>query len=75
MTKEQAKDELVLAAKDYQKAKEIGVEVIEFLTGLELNRVSDEFIQAGGTLDELYEIVSEIVPDVEKGSAFEEEGE
>lgn len=60
-------------ANDFKNFEQEGDELMTFIVVLELNRASDDFINAGGTLDELYETVHAILPDLEKGSAFDEE--
>lgn len=73
MTKQEAKERVIKVANDFKDFEEEGDDLMTFIVGLELNRVSDDFINAGGTLDELYETVHAILPDLEKGSAFDEE--
>lgn len=73
MTKQDALNHVVGVANDFKRYEEEGDDFMVFIVGLELNRASDDFIKAGGTLDELYETVHAILPDLEKGSAFDEE--
>lgn len=73
MTKQDALNHVVGVANDFKRYEEEGDDFMAFIVGLELNRASDDFIKAGGTLDELYETVHAILPDLEKGSAFDEE--
>lgn len=73
MTKQDALKYLVKVANDFKKFEDEGDDFMAFIVGLKLNRASDDFIKAGGTLDELYETVHAILPDLEKGSAFDEE--
>ena len=73
MTKQDALKRVITVANDFKDFEQEGDELMTFIAGLELNKASDDFIKAGGTLDELYEIVHAILPDLEKGSAFDEE--
>lgn len=73
MTKQDALKHLIKVANDFKDFEKEGDDFMVFIVGLELNRASDDFIKAGGTLDELYETVHAILPDLEKGSAFDEE--
>ena len=73
MTKLDALKRLTKVANDFKDFEKEGDDLMTFIVGLELNRASDDFINAGGTLDELYETVHAILPDLEKGSAFDEE--
>ena len=73
MTKQEVKERVIKVANDFKDFEKEGDEFMVFIVGLELNRASDDFINAGGTLDELYETVHAILPDLEKGSAFDEE--
>lgn len=73
MTKQDALKRVITVANDFKDFENEGDDFMTFIAGLELNRASDDFINAGGTLDELYETVHAILPDLEKGSAFDEE--
>ena len=64
---------MIKVANDFKDFEKEGDDLMVFIVGLELNRASDDFINAGGTLGELYETVHAILPDLEKGSAFDEE--
>ena len=73
MTKQEALNHVIGVANDFKTYEEDGDNLMTFIVGLELNKASGEFIEAGGTLDELYETVHSILPDLEKGSAFGED--
>lgn len=73
MTKQEALNHVVGVANDFKRYEDEEDQLMMFIVGLELNKASDDFINAGGTLSELYETVHAILPDLEKGSAFDEE--
>lgn len=73
MTKQEALNRVIEVANDFKEYEEGDDNLMTFIVGLELNNVSSDFIEAGGTLDELYETVHAILPDIQKGSAFGED--
>lgn len=53
MTKQEAKERVIKVANDFKDFEKEGDDLMTFIVGLELNRASDDFINAGGTLSEL----------------------
>ncbi|MRC26456.1 hypothetical protein GH854_34070, partial [Bacillus thuringiensis] len=64
---------VIEVANDFKEYEDNDDNFMTFIVGLELNKASSDYIEAGGTLDELYETVHAILPDIQKGSAFGED--
>ena len=73
MTKQEALNRVIEVANDFKEYEDNDDNLMTFIVGLELNKASSDYINAGGTLDELYETVHAILKKKKKGSAFGED--